>query len=109
MVTIVINAPGQARKQEFGRVEEYAFFLFFGRAQPYPGADDLLNERSARDPSTVRWDSLLRSGTNSRRADRPALFYPVFVDRVSNRLLAVGDSKGLDTARTSWHVPSNGA
>ncbi|MFN8519589.1 MAG: site-specific DNA-methyltransferase [Chloroflexota bacterium] len=105
MVTIVINAPGQARKHELARVEEYAFFLFFGSAEPHAATDDLLNERPSHDPSVVRWESLLRSGTNSRRADRPALFYPVFASREGRQIVAVGDSKPLGTDRSAWNQP----
>lgn len=105
MVTVVINAPGQARLHELARVEEYVFFLFFGDAQPASVSDDLLNARPSHNPETVRWESLLRSGTNSRRADRPALFYPVFVDPSTRRLVAVGDSKPLTAIRSDWAAP----
>lgn len=105
MVTIVINAPGQTRKQQLARVEEYAYFLFFGSAEPPLVADDLLNDKPSHNPSTVRWESLLRSGTNSRRVDRPALFYPVFIKPESRELIAVGDAKPLGTPRSAWDVP----
>jgi adenine-specific DNA-methyltransferase len=107
MVTIVINAPGQSRKQELSRVEEYAFFLFLGDAEPGLVVDDLLNERNESGSDAVRWESLLRSGTNSRRADRPALFYPVFVSRESGNIVGVGDSSDLKAPRDSWEVPGN--
>lgn len=104
-VTIVINAPGQARKRELARVEEYAFFLFFGSAEPTSVTDDLLNDRPSTSPERVRWESLLRSGTNSRRADRPALFFPVFVAADGKRIVAVGDSKPLGAHREDWNQP----
>lgn len=50
MVTIVINAPGQARRQELARVNEFAFFVFLGSATPVPGVDDLLNDRPSGNP-----------------------------------------------------------
>lgn len=106
MVTVVINAPGQARVHELARVEEQAFFLFFGSAQPASVTDDLLNAKPSHNPETVRWESLLRSGTNSRRADRPALFYPVFVDLATRRLVAVGDPKPVTAPRSDWAVPA---
>lgn len=105
MVSIVINAPGQARKQELARVNEFAFFVFVGRSEPVPTVDDLLNEKPSGNPAKVRWESLLRSGTNSRRRDRPALFYPVFVDPVQGRICGVGESRSLATARSAWEVP----
>lgn len=105
MVTIVINAPGQARKQELARVDEYAFFIFIGDAQPQPGWDDLLNEKPSGNPDRVRWESLLRSGTNSRRADRPALFYPIFIDAASRGVIEIGESKSVHARRTDWVTP----
>lgn len=109
MVTIVINAPGQARRQELARVEEHAFFLFLGEAEPATVADDLLNTKPSTRVESVRWESLLRSGTNSRRADRPALFYPVFVDPVSSRIVGAGDSKALTADRSEWEIPAGTA
>ncbi len=105
MVTIVINAPGQARRQELARVEEYAFFLFLGAAVPSPVTDDLLNERPSHNPATVRWESLLRSGTNSRRVDRPALYFPVYVSLNGRQVVGVGDSKSLGANRADWTQP----
>ena len=106
MVTYVINAPGQSRNQELARVEEYAYFLFFGDAAPAAVTDDLLNEKTSHNPANVRWESLLRSGTNSRRADRPALFYPVYIEPKTRRIVGAGDSKRLEAPRSEWSVPT---
>ncbi len=105
MVTVVINAPGQARRHELARVEEYAYFLFFGACEPVAVSDDLLNDRPTGDPDRVRWESLLRSGTNSLRSDRPALFFPVFVSADGNEIVSIGDSKPAGTPRSDWVVP----
>jgi adenine-specific DNA-methyltransferase len=105
LVTIVINAPGQVRRHEIARVEEYAYFLFLGTAEPARVSDDLLNERPSHNPETVRWVSLLRTGTNANRADRPSLFYPVFVTSDRSRVVAVGDSKPLTADRSEWELP----
>jgi adenine-specific DNA-methyltransferase len=109
MITIVINAPGQVRKHEIARVDEYAFFLFLGAAEPARVSDDLLNERPSHNPETVRWVSLLRTGTNANRADRPSLFYPVFASIDGLQIVAVGDSRPLSAARTDWEQPPNSA
>ena len=106
MVSIVINAPGQARKQELARTNEFAFFVFVGEAEPVPTADDLLNDRPSGNPARVRWESLLRSGTNSRRRDRPALFYPVFVDPDRGSICGVGEARPLSAPRSTWKVPT---
>ncbi len=107
MVTIVINAAGQARRQELARVDEYAFFVFIGEALPEPARDDLLNERPSGNPDVIRWESLLRSGTNSRRADRPQLFFPIFIDPDARALHSVGEPMGLTTPRSAWTVPKS--
>jgi adenine-specific DNA-methyltransferase len=120
MVTIVINPLGQARRQELARVEENALILFFGDAKPSPVADDLLTtENAERETSNVRWERLLRGGTNARRIDRPNLFYPVFVNREKRKVESVGNSIAPDMARDSvpdreglstvWPLNTNGA
>lgn len=105
MVTIVIQAAGSNRKGELGRVEEYAFFLFFGSFVPHQSTDDLLNEAPSTKVEKVRWESLLRSGTDSERKDSPNLFYPVFVERKTGRIVGCGESKELLASRNEWQVP----
>jgi adenine-specific DNA-methyltransferase len=105
MVTIVIQAAGSNRKGELGRVEEYAFFLFFGNFVPHQSTDDLLNEGPSTKAEKVRWESLLRSGTDSERKDSPNLFYPVYVSRKSGAIVGCGDSKPLGAQRDDWTVP----
>lgn len=107
MVTIVIQAAGSNRKGELGRVDEYAFFLFFGEFTPHQSTDDLLNEEPSTKAEKVRWESLLRSGTDSAREDSPNLFFPVFVDNDSGRIVGCGESKTLTATRKSWDVPDN--
>ena len=92
MVTIVINPNGVARGREMARVEEYAFFLFFGEAKPGLVADSLLDTENITGAkrSGVRWEWLMRGGSNSRRVDRPNLFYPVFIDPRNRTIADVG-------------------
>jgi adenine-specific DNA-methyltransferase len=107
MVTVVIQAAGSNRKGELGRVEEYAFFLFFGSFTPHQTTDDLLNEEPSTKAEKVRWESLLRSGTDSERKDSPNLFYPVYLDKQSGKIIGCGESKTLDTPRQHWIPPKN--
>ena len=120
MITIVINPLGQARRQELARVEEHAFLLLFGNAKPSGVADDLLTtEDAARTASGVRWERLLRGGTNARRIDRPNLFYPIYINPENHRIEAVGNPIASDAQRNSvperlglvtvWPVNTNGA
>lgn len=107
MVCIVIQAAGQNRKNELGRVDEYAFFLFFGSAIPFQSTDDLLNENPSTKVDKVRWESLLRGGTGSTRADSPNLFYPVFIDKKSGRIVGCGETKPVDAELSEWTIPDN--
>lgn len=106
LVTIVINPLGQARKQELGRVEEYAFFIFLGAAGPSSVPDDLLTAVTASNRSSkVRWEWLIRGGTHSQRRERPNLFFPVFVDPVLHKIHSIGDSLAVDADGTNVRIP----
>ena len=106
LVTIVVNPLGQARRQELGRVEEYAFFVFLGSAEPEPVHDDMLNSLVVRSTQQPRWERLLRGGTNADRADRPGMFYPVFIDPEQRRIMSVGDALPLDASPDQVSVPT---
>ena len=106
MVSIVIQAAGQNRQGELGRVEEYAFFVFIGAFVPCQSTDDLLNEAPSTKPENVRWESLLRGGTGSTRADSPNLFYPVFIDKVSGRIVGCGETKPVTATLNEWVIPN---
>lgn len=94
LITIVNNPKG-VTQGAMSRVEEYAIFVFAPEAQVSPVSDDLLTHRSpADDPEEVarpRWKGLLRSGDDSARADRPNMFYPVWLDPETRRLDHVGE------------------
>ena len=77
MVTIAIN-PSGATGDGFSRVDEYAFFAFFGSARPNRTLEDYFGPE---DKTRARWwDSLLRGGREWVRAARKNLCYPIFVD-----------------------------
>jgi adenine-specific DNA-methyltransferase len=98
VVTIVNNAAGVSQGG-FYRVEENAFFCFFGNARPVPAADDLLSdEKSIAAPPM--WFSLNRyGGSNSVPARRPGLVYPIAID--PERLRVVGMGKTLTERRAA--------
>ena len=121
MVTIVTNPFGQERAQQLARVEEYAFFVFIGKAAPCSLTDDLLNIRKSaaldegtgdeiKDESTskekVRWEWLLRGGADALRRNNPGLFFPVFIDTEKRVIHSVGEPLGHDTDRSSIIAPS---
>ncbi len=116
MCTIVINPSGTSRGL-LSRVEENAFFVFLGSAEPARVADNLLTQQSAA-PSSLPWESLLRRGNSWYRQLRPNLCYPVLIDPESKLIKGVGTPfegvaeasrptkiDGLDAA---WPVRSDG-
>lgn len=117
MTTIVINPLGQERAQQLARVEEFAFFCFFGSASPNSLPDDLLNrsdtsvidleEQKPIKTESVRWERLLRGGSDATRQKSPDLFFPVFVDPKSHSVHSVGDPISLNTSRESVIAPAN--
>jgi adenine-specific DNA-methyltransferase len=119
MATIVINQKG-VWQGRLARTEEYALFVFMPHAYLKTHHDDLLspdrsNERRFQTP---RWEWLLRGGTNSRREDRPLLFYPIFVDPKRKGITAVGEPLPLDQepdleafpeGTVAWPIRTNGS
>ncbi len=110
MVTIVINPNGVARNREMARVDEYAFFVYLGRAAPSLLADPLFTAHATEvgdtseqdgtaEPRPARWERLLRGGTGSRRLDSPGCFYPVYVDPTTGAIVDVGDTVPLGVSR----------
>lgn len=92
MVTIVINEKGVAQGR-LARVEEFAFFCFGPLAEiPFQNDDLLASDRKqSKSSPTPRWERLLRGGTNSRRADRKQLFFPVYIDPSVPKITSFGE------------------
>ncbi len=89
MVSIAISPSGVARGASFRRTDEYAFFVMFGDEGPTPLVlgDEWTGGKQTK-AKALRWNGLMRSGTNARRADRPRLFYPVYLSESGQYLRA---------------------
>ncbi|MBY4636573.1 hypothetical protein K5P26_05410 [Sphingopyxis sp. XHP0097] len=126
MVSSVINPSGVARPNAFYRVDEYIFFVFLGSAAVenihVPGlcvsnadiSEEIDSEEEGDgDPNptppetdrSVRWESMLRSGTDAERKDREDMFYPILVDEGLMKIVDVGDPLPLDTDRSTFQAP----
>lgn len=92
-VTIVINPKGVTQGY-LSRVEEYAFFCFGPDSKIFAGDDDLLTTKdsTASDDgySRPRWKGLLRSGDEAERKDREQMFYPVWINPKTKRIVKAG-------------------
>jgi len=105
MVSVAIHASGVARS-EFSRNDEYYFFIFIGNSCPSPIAlGKEWHEDGVKRQTTVRWESMLRSGNNGRRADRPNLFYPVLFDSKTHELKEFGDPVPLNVPIEAYSPP----
>lgn len=76
MVTVAIN-PSGATGDGFSRVDEYAYFVFFGGARPSPTFEDFFGPEGK--TRAAWWESLLRRG-DWPRSKRKNLCYPILVD-----------------------------
>ncbi|MCM1194620.1 MAG: site-specific DNA-methyltransferase [Firmicutes bacterium] len=81
MIATQITPQGNPRVQQFYRTSEYIYFLEFGKAQPSPLALQPCWRTGLREssPKSIIWGSLLRTGTERKREDRPFMFYPFFI------------------------------
>ena len=91
MISVAIHSAGVSRS-EFSRTDEYYYFVFLGTATPeaVPLKDEW-NTGGIKRQQSVRWESLLRSGNNGRRIDRPNLFYPVLFDPSTESVVDFGE------------------
>jgi adenine-specific DNA-methyltransferase len=88
MVSSGINPKGVYRAQALRRTDEYIYIVSFGVSSPARCWDD---EEGDVSPATgPSWTSLMRRGSNSARADRPNLFYPIYVDPEKREVVDVG-------------------
>lgn len=104
MVTDIINPKGVSRGSLFSRAEEYIYYVFIGKATINLGKSDMLRSDSSKS-ECIRWASLQRSGSNSRRFERPNLFYPIFFDKNTGKFISTGASLNLEQDRNTIIVP----
>ncbi len=119
MATIVINQKGVSQGR-LARTEEYALFVFMPQAYLKTHHDDLLSPDRSNEKRfmTPRWEWLLRGGTNSKREDRPKLFFPIYVDPVRRAITGIGDPipleempnlDSVDDGTVAWPIRTDGS
>ncbi len=106
MVTSVINRKGSARSGGFSRVDEYLYYVTFGDAAVRPTSVDVIGLGSGITKERLPdiWNQLMRRGSGSARADRPNLFYPIYVDPERRAIVAIGEALPPDQDRA--HAPA---
>lgn len=107
MVSSCIMPGGVSRGNEFGRSDEYIYFVKLGSATPaaLQLSDEWLGGVKSTSRSKVHWEGLLRTGTNNMRSDRPNLFYPVLISEDGKKFLGVGNPLKITDDRHSYTPP----
>ena len=90
MVSISINPAAVARANEFGRSDEFAFFVMIGSSGPtkLELGHGWVTTKGRTHTGHIRKDLFRRSGSNSERRHSPGCFYPIYVD--NNRVVKIG-------------------
>ncbi len=94
MVSSMINPAGVSRNNQFARSNEFIYFVQFGASGPIAlelGDEWIGDIKSKKRKFSLRWNSLLRSGTNARRVDRPNLFYPIYISKDGKKIIKIGE------------------
>ena len=95
MISSVINHAGNGRLGDFGRVNEYIYYVRIGDCQVFPHDDKVATTNE------VVWDTLRRHNPASIRPNRPNQFYPIYVNKTTHRIEKVGDPIAPDVDRFS--------
>ena len=91
MVTALINPAGASIIDQFARVDEHLLFVHIGSARPQRTIAETTPLGSKGSTRAVAWESLQRSGGNSRRQDTKAKFFPIHIDEKNRRIVGCGN------------------
>ena len=109
MVSSAINGKGVARGSEFFRVNEYIFFVRIGNSDvsELPLPDEWLGNIKTSTTKTVRWGSLMRSGSGANRSDSPGCFFPIYISKDKKHFMGAGEVVPVGVNRNSINIPEN--
>lgn len=87
MVSTLISQHGTSRTNEFSRVNEFIYFVMIGNYSIIPTDES----GYVRKGEEIHWQSFRRSNPANVRSSRPSQFYPIYVDKITHRVVKVGD------------------
>jgi adenine-specific DNA-methyltransferase len=108
MVSSQINPKGTGRANELRRIDEYVYLLWFGeatlgRVPALSGINDNSSDGDESDDDGAKvgldWQTARRRDLTSVRHTRPGQFYPVYVNKKTGRIEAVGEAIAHETDR----------
>ena len=108
MVTALINPAGASIIDQFARVDEHLLFVHVGSARPQRSIAETTPLPNAGSTRTHTWESLQRSGGNSRRQDTKAKFFPVYIDEANRRIVGCGNHLPAEKNRRDAPDPPHG-
>ena len=104
MITCVISSQASVRDNMFSRADEYIFFVFMGNAEVFKSNDDMLNEGLSATKSQL-WFQFVRTGKGNLRENSKNLFYPIFANPVSGKIISIGEPVPIGIPRDTIPVP----
>ena len=109
MISSVIRPSGMARETEFSRANEYIFVVRFGDCvvNKLPLSEEWKGNIASSTTNSVRWQSLMRGGSNSERSHSPGCFYPIFVSLDKKRIVGIGDPIPLGVDYRTVELPKD--
>ena len=108
MVTVLINPAGASIIDQFSRVDEHLFFVHIGTVRPQRTIAETTPLPSKGSKRPTIWESLQRSGGNSRRQDTKAKFFPIYIDERGQRIVGCGDHLPEGKSRRDAPDPPQG-
>jgi adenine-specific DNA-methyltransferase len=92
VVSTLINPANVPRAGQFGRSDEYIYFVMLGAASPQKVklSREWVSGKGRTHTGNVRWDLLRRSGTNAERSHSPGCFYPIYIDPKKRTIEKIG-------------------
>lgn len=106
MVSTVINPKGSVKAGLLTRCDEYIFFIYIGKGAANACNDDFLFATTQK--KKVRWPSLKRTGSNSRRGMyKSNAFYPIFYRKDTGKFDHIGESLPHGVPRSTVIVPDD--
>ena len=106
MITCVISSQASVRDNMFSRADEYIFFLFMGEAEVFKSDDDMLNEGLSATKSQL-WFQFVRTGKGNLREESKNLFYPIFANPITGKIISIGESVPIGVPRETIAIPNN--
>ena len=107
MVSIVIRGQGSSRGQAMSRVDEYAFFTYFGSAAAKETSIETLPSDDGQSQAGKEriWFPLIRGGRSGVRSKSFSSFFPIYVNPSNGKI--VGRGEPLDPALDPDDVDQN--